>query len=278
MRKREGRQQSSGGCVRVGSCVLLVAMVILVLTAPVARAQLAVTDAAVTFRNAATAVAKEYVLQVQDEQHRKLQRMAQRLSLFTDLRKYRLEEPPRWRTPGGDFVFATPYIDALTVGDAAGSAYRSLTHPLVTSIDRLAQLPPAARRAIEARLATVDLTDAAVVAATHDTGQLRLNGRRRELQAITALEGDVIDPSTEQSATAVLDKISGASLIGARQRQARIQLLSGLLEQLLVDSKRARDTEAAVLGMQLTTWRDGRAANGAFMAGTGDALRTWRQP
>jgi hypothetical protein len=124
----------------------------------------------------------------------------------------------------------------------------------------------------------VDLTDAAVMAATHDTGQLRLNGRRRELQAITALEGDVIDPSTEQSATAVLDKISGASLIGARQRQARIQLLSGLLEQLLVDSKRARDTEAAVLGMQLTTWRDGRAANGAFMAGTGDALRTWRQP
>jgi len=25
-------------------------------------------------------------------------------------------------------------------------------------------------------------------------------------------------------------------------------------------------------------WRDGRAANEAFVAGTGDALRTWRQP
>ena len=36
--------------------------------------------------------------------------------------------------------------------------------------------------------------------------------------------------------------------------------------------------EAAMLGMQLTSWRDGRAANEAFMAGTGDALRTWRQP
>jgi hypothetical protein len=139
-------------------------------------------------------------------------------------------------------------------------------------------LPPTARRAVEARLATVDLTDAAVIAATHGTGQLRLNGRRRELQAIDALERHVVDPSNEQSATAVLDKVSGASLIGARQRQARIQLLTGVLEQLLVDSKRARDTEAAVLGMQLTTWRDGRAANEAFMAGTGDALRTWRQP
>jgi len=50
------------------------------------------------------------------------------------------------------------------------------------------------------------------------------------------------------------------------------------VEQLIVDTKRARDTDAASLNMQLTTWRDGRAANDAFVAGTGDALRTWRQP
>jgi hypothetical protein len=203
--------------------------------------------------------------------------MAQRLSLFTDLRKYILEQPPRWRAHGGDYFFANPYNDALIFGDAAGSAYLSLVQPLET-VDRLAELPPAVRRAFEARLATVNLTDAAVIASTHDTGQVRLNGRRRELQAIDALEADVVDPSDEQSATAVLDKISGASLIGARQRQARIQLLTGVLEQLLVDSKRARDTEAAVIGMQLTTWREGRVANETFMAGTGDALRTWRQP
>jgi hypothetical protein len=171
--------------------------------------------------------------------------MARRLSLFTDLRKYVVEQPPRWRKHGGDYLFANPYNDALIFGDAAGSAYLSLVHPLVTSYDRVAQLSPAARRGFESRLATVNLTDAAVIAATHDTGQLRLNGRRRELQAIDALERHVVDPSNEQSATAVLDKISGASLIGARQRQARIQLLTGVL---------------------------------AFMAGTGDALRTWRQP
>jgi hypothetical protein len=214
MRSRGRNRQFPRSHVRVASCSLLVAGVIFVLTAPAARAQLVVTDAAVTFRNAATAVAKEFLLQVQDEQHRKLRRMAQRLSLFTDLRKYVLEEPPRWRTHGGDFLYANPYNDALIFGDAAGSAYLSLAHPLVTSIDRLGQLPPAARLAIRARLATVDLTDAAAIAATHDTGQLRLNGRRRELQAINALEAHVVDPSNEQSATAVLDKISGASLIG----------------------------------------------------------------
>ena len=37
--------------------------------------------------------------------------------------------------------------------------------------------------------------------------------------------------------------------------QARAQLLSGVVEQLLIDSKRARDTEAATMNMQLVTWR-----------------------
>ena len=131
---------------------------------------------------------------------------------------------------------------------------------------------------MEARLATVNLTDAVAMAATHGTGQLRWLGRKNELPAIDALERDVIDPSGEQSTTAVLDKVSGAALIGARQRQARIQLLVGMVEQLLVDSKRARDTDTAALAMQIVTWRDGRAASEAFVAGSGDALRTWRQP
>jgi hypothetical protein len=56
------------------------------------------------------------------------------------------------------------------------------------------------------------------------------------------------------------------------------QLLAHALEQLLARSKRLRDTEAATINMQLVTWRDGKAANKAFMTGAGDALRTWRQP
>jgi hypothetical protein len=76
----------------------------------------------------------------------------------------------------------------------------------------------------------------------------------------------------------VLDTISGSVLLGTRQRQARSQLLTAFVEQLLVDSKRARDVDATAMNMQLVTWRDSRAANAAFVAGTGDALRTWRQP
>ena len=256
----------------------LVSLGVIVLCAPATSAQLVVTDPAVTIRNTVTATLKEYLLMVQEEQHRKLRRMATRLSMHTNLDKYSLPDPPRWRTHGGDFLYSQPYNDALIFGDPTGAAFVELSHPLVTVQSLLHRLSPTARRAIAARLATVSLAEATAIAATNDTGQLRFNGRKKELPAIDALDAHVIDPSNEQSTTAVLDKISGAVLIGARQRQARAQLLAGVVEQLLIESKRARDSEAASMNMQLVTWRDGRAANEAFAAGTGDALRTWRQP
>jgi hypothetical protein len=76
----------------------------------------------------------------------------------------------------------------------------------------------------------------------------------------------------------VLDKIAAGELIGRRQDMAANQLLSHALEQLLARNKRERDTEAAAINMQLTSWRKGREASEAFVAGTGDALRVWRQP
>ncbi len=258
--------------------VALVALAFISLTADHLSAQFVVYDAATTARNAVTATLKEYLYQTQVQQHTKIREMARRLSALTSLRKYSLTDVPRWRTHGGDFFYAQPYNDALIFGDPTGTAFVDLSLALVNPSGLLNRLDAVARRAVEARLATVNLADATAIAGTHDTGQLRFFGRKSELPAIDALERDVIEPSTEQSTTAVLDKISGASIIGAKQRQARVQLLTGMLEQLLIDSKRTRDTDAAALDMQLVTWRDGRAAAEAFRAGTGDALRTWRQP
>jgi hypothetical protein len=257
----------------------LLALMLVALTVRGTSAQIVVTDPAVTLRNSVTAVLKEYLLNVQQDQHRKLRRMARRLSVFTNLDKYAVLDPPRWRTRRPDeFLFDGEYNAALAFGDPAGTAYLNFTQPVLAAQQLLNRLDSAARRAFEARLATLNVADAAAISATNDTGQVRNNGRRRELEPINALEASVIDPSNEQSATAILDKINAAVLIGVRQRQARSQLLVGVVEQLLVDSKRARDTEAAAMNMQLVTWRDARAANKAFVKGTGDALRTWRQP
>lgn len=258
--------------------IVIITVLVLGVSLP-ASAQFVVHDAAVTFRNTVTAMLKEWLLGIQRDQHSQLRRMAQRLSVHTNLVKYVVADPPRWRTHGGEaFLFSQAYNDALIFGDATGAAYVDLVHPVLAATGALNRLGPAARRALASRLATVEVTDAAAIAATHDTGQLRFNGRKQELPAIDALEAQVIDPSNEQSATAVLDKISGAVLLGARQRQARVQLLAGVVEQLLADSKRERDAEATAVNMQIVTWRDAEAVNKAFRLGSGDALRTWRQP
>jgi hypothetical protein len=241
-------------------------------------AQFVVYDAATTARNNTTAALKDVMYRLQRQQQEKIRDMARRLSAVTNLGRYTLVDVPGWRMHGSaGFAFASPYLDALTFGDPGGAAYLRLAASLEHSA-RLGQLPPGAQRAMRSRLASVDLADATAIAGIHASGELRLNGRLNERQVIDALERDVIDPSLEQSTTAVLDKISGASLVGARQRQTRIQLLTGVLEQLLVDSKRLRDADAAALNMQLVTWRDRRTADHAFVAGSSHALRTWRQP
>jgi len=256
----------------------LLAFLLLVASASPSLGQLVVHDAATTARNSTTAALTELLYELQKVQHDRLLEMARRLSALTSLQKYRLVNVPAWRTHGGANVFfAAPYLDALTLGDPSGAAYSRLVATLEPSA-RLEQLSAPARRSVASRLALVDLADAAAIAGIQVSGQLRLNGRQHELQLIEALERDVVDPSPEQSTTAVLDKISGAALVGARQRQARIQLLTEVLEQLLVDNKQVRDAEAAALNMQLVRWRDRRAADDAFVAGTADALRTWRQP
>jgi hypothetical protein len=246
-----------------------------------AHAQVVVYDPAVVTRNSITAVIKEYLAELQTQQHSQLRRMAHRLSNFTDLGKYRITGGPLWRIHDFEdpnlFRFARAYHAALNYGDEGGGAVRAVTQALLNEPALLARLTPAARRALTAPMATLDVAAATLMSGTHDTGRVRYNGRA-ELRAIQALETDVTNGSLEQSMTAVLDKISGGVLVGARQRQNRVQVLAAVVEQLAVEGKRARDTEAATLNMQLTSWRDRESVNAAFVAGAGDALRTWRQP
>ena len=265
--------------------VLIGAIVAIVLGANLARAQLVITDPAVTLRNVVIAVLNRQMLDTLTQQADRVQRMSTRLSALTNLDKYASidDDIPRWRIhsfQGEQFVFANPYNAALNYGDRNGAGYAAVARPREkpgAELGGLFELAPNADAAIVAGLATLDAADSTIIAATDQTGQLRYNGRR-ELAAIDALQGDALDPSSGQSATAVLDKISGAGLIRARQQQARLQLLASIVEQLVVDNKRARDTEAATMNMQLERLREGRAANSRLVAGAADALRTWRQP
>lgn len=251
------------------------------LLASPAVGQVVVTDPATTLRNAATAAVKRLLAETEDAQHRRLRRMAMRLSRHKDLTKYAVPDAPRWRIhdfESDTFLYGRDYHAALNYGDARGDAYNHVARTRdAAAATVLARLPGPARQHLRRLLATLDVADSTIITATHQTGRLRYNGRR-ELRAIERLERHVLDPSEEQSATAITDKLSGAALIAARQRQARTQLLAALLEQLLVDNKRARDAEVARLNMQLGQLRRASAGNSTLLAGAGDQLRAWRQP
>ena len=146
------------------------------------------------------------------------------------------------------------------------------------SLTRPEALTAAARRMLERQYATIEITDSVAMMGGHQVGALR--GYHGQLQrAVEDLEGDVMNGLERyHEMTAILDKVAAAELLGRRQDMAANQLLSHALEQMLARSKRLRDTEASTMNMQLVTWRDGQAVNAAFVSGSGDALRAWRQP
>src|SRR5712691_12773413 len=199
--------------------IIIIAVAIVAVSVSFAGAQIVVSDPATTIKNAAIAVLKNDVVDLLTNQATRLRKMAKRLSLATNLDKYSLPDPPAWRIhwfiDDGTFLYANPYTAALNYGDGTGQSFEEVARARVAPGAELAGLAgeedTAALDAIASELATLDLADSTIIAGTDQTGQLRYNGRR-EQAAIDALDADVIDPSPSQSATAVLEKISGAGL------------------------------------------------------------------
>ena len=244
-----------------------------------------VTDPATTLKNMVTAVLENQVVDVLTEQRRRFRRMARRLSAFADLGRYVIPDVPRWRSYRyqDSSLYATAYEDALNLGDPGGAAYVEVTRRRTNPAVELAQLQstsPAAADAMVAALATLDLADSALMVGTDLNGRLRSTGKQ-EMRAVDVLERDVTDGSETQSTSAVLDKIGAATLLETRQKQSRLQFLTAIVEQLAIDNKRARDTDVALMNMQLARLRMAAScAEGCpgILTGSATALRSWRQP
>lgn len=202
-------------------------------------------------------------------------RMAQGLG---NMDRYRIPTIAISRHDPGRWEYGRPWIQALNSGDATGAAYLSTTLPVLRPAVTPRGLAATARQALERQYATIEITDSVAMMGGHQVALAR--GYHGQLQgAVQSLESDVLNGLARyHEMTAILDKIAAGELLGRRQDMLSNQLLSHALEQLLARGKRLRDTEAATINMQLVTWRDARAANDAFVAGSGHALRTWRQP
>jgi conjugal transfer/entry exclusion protein len=180
-------------------------------------------------------------------------------------------DPRRWEYGG-------PWLEGLNSGDQVGASYDAVTIPLQRPNAGLDRLTTTARRAFERQYSTIEITDAVTRTGGNQAALIRAYYERLQ-RAVDALESDVLNRQPQfHEMTAVLDEIAAGELLGRRQDTATNQLLAHALEQLLARSKRLRDTEAATINMQLATWRDADDVNRAFVAGSGDALRTWRQP
>ena len=254
---------------------MLTATVILAACANPVRAQVVVVDPG----NLAQAIliaerAWRHYEELQ-RQYRTVLRMAEQLG---SMERYRTPPIALTRHDAGRWEYGRPWIQGLNSGDATGELYRATTLPVLRPTAMPSRLPPSARRTLERQYATIEITDSVASMGGHQVALAR--GYHARLQdAVQALEGDVLNGlSRYHEMTAILDKIAAGELLGRRQDMLSNQLLSHALEQLLARGKRLRDTEAATMNMQLTTWRDGKAANEAFVAGTGQALNTWRQP
>ncbi len=164
----------------------------------------------------------------------------------------------------------TPFCSPLTVNcrrPAATRQWHATSSTVGDAFSRFGKDDGAADNALRSALATIDIAASAIIVGTEQTGRIRAN-RHYEGDVVQALEDDVTDPSDAHSTTAVLDKVSAASLIRARQQETRVELLSALTEQLLVESKRERDTEAAAMNMQLGRLTRGRAVAASLRGGS----------
>ena len=254
----------------------IASLVVVVILLPVpALAQLAVIDPSNLQQTVLIAQRTQRHLEELQAQFRTILRMSRGLG---DLGRFRTPKivgvshnPQRW-------PYAASWLQGLNSGDATGSAYNATTVALkaIESLPR--NMSAAAHRTLANQIASVELSDSVAMMAGHQIGAIRQYSGRLQ-QGVDSLEDDVLsDLARYHELTAILDKVAAGELLGRRQDMAANQLLSHAVEQLLARGKRLRDTEAATMNMQLITWRDAQRANDAMVAGTSDALRTWRQP
>jgi hypothetical protein len=248
------------------------ALFLLLTSATPASAQWAVFDPAALAQNIIIAerTLREYQQRV--EQYLLLYRMARGLPGMLD---YRVRAIVPTAHDVARFRYGAPLLTALNSGDPNGERYAAAVRPMAAITDRI---PVGVRRALEVPFAAVEIADSVTHRAMHQAAMIR--GASADMaRAIAVLERDVTSSSdADHSMTVNLDKIAGAELIGRRQDSASNQLLSHVVEQQLVKTKRMRDAEAASMNMRLNAMTYGGDAQRAVFAGAAEGLRTWRQP
>jgi hypothetical protein len=99
------------------------------------------------------------------------------------------------------------------------------------------------------------------------------------MRAIQALDDDVVgDGDAYHAETALLNKITGASVLGLRIAERSTQFLAQTVEQLILENMRKRDTEAQLMNAHVFQWNYGSRYGADLFSHTAKGLDSWRQP
>ena len=178
--------------------------------------------------------------------------------------------PPAFPNP------VSPILGALNVGDSGGQGYKQVVDPLDIPTDVLLRMPLALQRRLTDDYATIQLADSVSALSIDQSGSARINGNPL-LQVLQSMEGDAFTSlSSFNTQTALLNKINSASVVGLKEEEQTNQFLSSTLEQLVVDNKRKRDTEAKLMNATINQWRYGGSYAQSMFSNTAANIDNWR--
>jgi hypothetical protein len=108
------------------------------------------------------------------------------------------------------------------------------------------------------------------------SGTVRTSGNVL-LQVLQSMESDAFSTlDSFHTQTALLNKINGAAILNLRVGEETNQFLSSAVEQLVVDNKRKRDTEARLMNATINQWRWGQAYGNDIFGRTASDIDNWR--
>jgi len=212
------------------------------------------------------------------EQLKFMVKQAQRLPVDMATR-YRVP-PVRWHfnDPEGVYPYARAILASLNAGDSAGAGYNQIVDRLDPLDELLPRVPPELQRRLAMMYGTIQLVDSVVTTGIDQLGRIRSNGKQT-MDAIANMESDAVASADQfHTQTALLNKIDGANVLALRVNETASQFQLHILEQLIVQNKRTRDTEAQLMNAHLFQWRYGSPYGRDLFSLTATRLNSWRQP
>jgi hypothetical protein len=178
-----------------------------------------------------------------------------------------------WTYPMATSTYGTTagWTQAINTGASSGAAWNSATVPLQTYNPIWGSLSVGQQTQFGRRYGSVELTDASASNAMNQVGIVRGNAAATDV-AIRKLEADSgsndLGLNTE---VGVLNQVSAAGVINARQQQSTNQLLASIVDQQTVQSKMAHDAMADGIVISVAAQQSAQQNTSAIWGGTTQA-------